>query len=110
MITGLLVFAIFALTAATLGAYSIVAPWWTTKSGTAYFVLFLSLFLLSGFFLVEEIAGQLPEWVKDVFLALVVVAIVWNAATIIWKQLHYWERAAATPEPHGPSRGLLDAD
>jgi hypothetical protein len=106
MMTGLLVFAIFTLTVGTLGAYSIVAPWWTTRSGTAYFVLFLSLALLSGFFLVAEIAGEQPEWVKDVFLALVVVAIVWNAATIVWKQLHYWKAGATTPEPHGPSRGL----
>ena len=104
MITGLLVFAVFTATVATLGAYSIVAPWWTTKSGTAYFVLFLSLALLAGFFLVAEIAGEQPEWVKDVFLALVVVAIVWNAATIVWKQLTYWEHAP-TPDPHGPSRG-----
>ena len=106
MITGLLVFAVFTLTVATLGAYSIVATWWTTKSGTAYFVLFLSLALLAGFFLVAEIAGEQPEWVKDVFLSLVCVAIAWNAGTIIWKQLTYWEHGAPTPEPHGPSRGV----
>lgn len=104
--TGLLVFAIFTLTVGTLGAYSIVAPWWTTRSGTAYFVLFLSLAVLSGFFLVEEVAGRQAEWAKDVCLALVAVATVWNAATIVWKQLHYWRLNGPTPEPHVPSREL----
>ena len=102
--TGILVFIIFTLTVGTLGAYSIVAPWWTTKSGTAYFALFVSLAVLSGFFLVEEVAGRQAEWAKDACLALVAAAIMWNAYTIVWKQLHYWREAHILPEPHGPSR------
>ena len=85
--TGLIVFTIFALTIFTLGAYSIVAPWWTTRAGKAYFILFASLAILSGHFLVEALVGQEPQWVEDVVLGIVAAAIAWNTCTIISKQL-----------------------
>jgi hypothetical protein len=90
--TGLLVFLIFALCGFLLGAYTLLAPWWKTRSGTAYFGLIVSLWLLSGYFLVEELVGRQPQWAKDAALALVAAAIGWNLYTIVWKQLTYWRR------------------
>ena len=103
--TGILVFAIFVLTIFTLGAYSIVAPWWTTRAGKAYFILFASLALLSGHFLIEKLNGQAPQWLEDSFLAIVAAAIAWNGYTIISKQLRYWRAAQATPNPVDPAEG-----
>lgn len=103
--TGLLIFAIFVLTVFTLGAYSIVAPWWTTRAGKAYFVLFTALAILSGHFLVEELVGQQPEWVEDAVLGLVAAAIAWNGYTIISKQLRYWHAAHDAPHPVDPTGG-----
>jgi len=102
--TGILVFAIFVLTVFTLGAYSIVAPWWTTRAGKAYFILFASLSLLAGFFLVQELVGPLPIWVKESALGIVAAAIAWNGYTIISKQLRYWRAAQQVPQPVDPTR------
>lgn len=99
MMTGILIFTIFTLTIAVLGGYTIVAPWWRTRAGKAYFILFCSLALLAGFFLVEALVGELDEWVKDVVLALVAAAIAWNLYTIISKQLYYWRREHPTARP-----------
>lgn len=106
--TGLLIFAIFVLTVFTLGAYSIVAPWWTTRAGRAYFILFFALAVLSGHFLVEELLGQQPQWVEDSILGVVAAAIGWNAYTIISKQLRYWRAEQSRPKPVDPiQRGAL---
>lgn len=96
--TGILIFGIFALTVFTLGAYSIVSPWWTTRAGKAYFVLFASLAVLSGHFLVEELVGQEPQWVEDVVLGIVAAAIAWNCYTIISKQIRGWHAAQAAEQ------------
>lgn len=102
--TGVLVFLIFVLTVFTLGAYSIVAPWWTTRAGKAYFILFVALALLAGFFLVQQLMGPLPEWVKDSALGIVAAAIAWNGYTIISKQIRYWRAAhTITPPPVDPT-------
>lgn len=102
--TGALVFIIFVLTVFTLGAYSIVAPWWTTRAGKAYFILFSALALLAGFFIVQRLLGPQPDWLKDSFLALVAAAIGWNGYTIISKQLRYWRAAQDAPRPDDPTR------
>lgn len=101
--TGILVFTIFVLSVFTLGAYSIVAPWWTTRAGKAYFILFSSLVLLSGHFLVEALVGEQPDWVEDVVLGIVAAAIAWNGYTIISKQLRYWRASLETPAPVDPT-------
>ncbi|QFG09567.1 hypothetical protein HYQ00_gp23 [Arthrobacter phage TripleJ] len=101
--TGILTFTIFVLTVFTLGAYSIVAPWWTTRAGKAYFILFAALAVLAGHFLVEELVGQLPQWVEDSVLGLVAMAIAWNAYTIISKQLRFWRATRDTPKPVDPT-------
>jgi hypothetical protein len=103
--TGILVFVIFVLTVFTLGAYSIVAPWWTTRAGKAYFILFTSLTLLAGFYLVQQLVGPLPVWAKDAALSIVAAAIAWNGYTIISKQLRYWRAAQAAPHPIDPAEG-----
>jgi hypothetical protein len=102
--TGILIFVIFVLTVFTLGAYSIVAPWWTTRAGKAYFILFAALSLLAGFFLVQRLVGPQPDWVKDIALGLVAAAIAWNGYTIISKQLRRWRESQATPLPIDPTR------
>jgi len=102
--TGILVFVIFVLTVFTLGAYSIVAPWWTTRAGKAYFVLFVSLAILAGHFLVEELVGQQPEWVEVTVLGIVAAAIAWNGYTIISKQIRFWRAEhAAVPVTVDPT-------
>jgi len=106
--TGIIVFSIFVLTVFTLGAYSIVAPWWTTRAGKAYFILFAALAILAGHFLVEELVGQLPQWVEDSVLGLVALAIAWNGYTIISKQLRFWRAARETPQPVDPTRSTHD--
>ena len=103
--TGILIFTIFVLSVFTLGAYSIVAPWWTTRAGKAYFILFSSLVLLSGHFLVEALVGEQPDWVEDVVLGIVAAAIAWNGYTIISKQLRYWRAAQSVPNPIDPTKG-----
>ena len=103
--TGILIFAIFVFTVFTLGAYSIVAPWWTTRAGKAYFILFAALAVLAGHFLIEELVGQLPQWVEDCVLGLVAGAILWNAYTIISKQLRFWRAARTAPQPVDPTTG-----
>ena len=103
--TGILIFIIFVLSVFTLGAYSIVAPWWTTRAGKAYFILFAALSILAGHFLVEELVGQQPQWVEDVVLGIVAAAIAWNGYTIISKQLRYWRASQAVPRPDDPSAG-----
>lgn len=104
--TGLLVFAIFVLTVFILGAYSIVAPWWTTRAGKAYFILFMALAMLAGFFLVQRLIGPQPDWAKDTALTLVAAAIAWNGYTIISKQIRKWrESQHATPTPMDPTGG-----
>jgi hypothetical protein len=108
--TGILIFVIFVLTVFTLGAYSIVAPWWTTRAGKAYFILFSALALLAGFFMVQRLVGPQPDWAKDTMLGIVALAIGWNGYTIISKQLRYWRAAhTTTPPPVDPTttaRGL----
>lgn len=101
--TGILVFTIFVLTVFILGAYSIVAPWWTTRAGKAYFILFASLALLAGFFLVQQLVGPLPEWVKQSVLGIVAAAIAWNGYTIISKQIRRWRETQAAPQPIDPA-------
>ena len=103
--TGILVFTIFVLTVFVLGAYSIVAPWWTTRAGKAYFVLFAALALLAGFFLVQQLVGPLPVWVKDSALGIVAAAIAWNGYTIISKQLRRWRESQVAPRPLDPAEG-----
>jgi len=105
--TGILIFVIFVLTVFTLGAYSIVAPWWTTRAGKAYFILFTALAILSGHFLIEELVGQQPRWVEDSILGIVAAAIGWNGYTIISKQLRFWRASRETPQPIDPTRSTL---
>ena len=102
--TGILIFIIFVLTVFTLGAYSIVAPWWTTRAGRAYFILFAALALLAGFFLVQRLIGAQAEWAKDSMLALVAVSIGWNGYTIISKQLRHWRASRILPAPVDPAQ------
>jgi hypothetical protein len=102
--TGILIFIIFTLTVAVLGGYTIVSPWWRSRAGRAYFILFCSLALLAGFFLVEGLVGHQPVWAKDTVLGLVAAAIAWNLYTIISKQLYYWriEHPEARPDLADP--------
>lgn len=103
--TGILIFVIFVLTVFTLGAYSIVAPWWTTRAGRAYFVMFFALAILSGYFLIERLMGQQPQWAEDTVLGVVALAIAWNGYTIISKQLRYWHAEQDANNPVDPTRG-----
>jgi len=89
--TGLLIFAIFTLSVATIGAYSIVAPWWLHRAGRAYMALFASLTLLSGFFLIEELEGPQAAWAQDTVIGLVALAIAFNAYIIVSKQIRAWK-------------------
>jgi hypothetical protein len=100
MITGILIFTIFALALFTMGAYLIVAPWWKHRAGRAYMTLFASLTLLTGFFLVEQLAGQQPEWIQSIFIGLVAFAIGFNCYTIVSKQVRAWR--IEHPENHHP--------
>lgn len=104
--TGILIFVIFALSIFTLGAYTIVAPWWTTRAGRAYFILFSALALLSGHFLIEQLVGQQAKWFENGVLGVLAAAIAWNTYTIISKQLHYW-RAGRDTHPHAEPGGQL---
>lgn len=103
--TGILIFTIFVLTVFVLGAYTIVAPWWTTRAGKAYFIMFLALAILSGHFLLERLLGQQPQWVENVILGIVAGAIGWNGYTIISKQIRFWQASHETPNPVDPTRG-----
>ena len=105
--TGILIFTIFALTIFTLGAYTIVAPWWTTRAGKAYFILFAALAILSGHFLVERLTGQQPQWVEETVLGIIAAAIAWNAYTIISKQIRNWQASRPkADEPIPPATGV----
>jgi cytochrome b len=95
--TGLFIFLIFGLCCVLIGAYSLLAPWWRRRSSTAYFGLVVALLILSGFFLAEELVGQWPDWVQDVVLGILVLALVWNVYTIVWKQIHYWHKTHPDP-------------
>lgn len=103
--TGLLIFTIFVLTVFILGAYSIVAPWWTTRAGKAYFIMFAALAILAGHFLIERLNGQAPQWVEDSVLGVVAGAIAWNGYTIVSKQIRYWRASQDHPQPVDPTRG-----
>lgn len=103
--TGLLIFAIFVLTVFILGAYSIVAPWWTTRAGKAYFIMFAALAILAGHFLIEKLNGQAPQWVEDSVLGIVAGAIAWNGYTIVSKQIRYWRASQDHPQPVDPTKG-----
>ena len=103
--TGLLIFTIFVLTVFILGAYTIVAPWWTTRAGKAYFIMFAALSILSGHFLIERLMGQAPQWVEDSVLGIVAGAIAWNGYTIVSKQIRYWRASQDHPQPVDPTRG-----
>jgi hypothetical protein len=103
--TGILIFTIFVLTVFTLGAYSIVAPWWTTRAGKAYFIMFAALAILAGHFLIERLMGQQPEWVENTILGIVAAAIGWNCYTIISKQIRYWRAEHDGTAPVDPTRG-----
>ena len=99
-LTGLLIFVIFTLSVGTIGAYSIVAPWWLHRAGRAYMALFGSLTLLTGFFLVEHLAGQQALWAQSTVIGLVAIAIAFNAYTIVSKQVRAWK--VEHPENHTP--------
>lgn len=103
--TGILIFVIFALSVFTLGAYTIVAPWWTTRAGRAYFILFAALALLAGHFLVEQLVGQQAKWFENSVLGALAGAIAWNTYTIISKQLHYWRAGRTVPAPDETAGG-----
>lgn len=103
--TGLLIFAIFVLTVFILGAYSIVAPWWTTRAGKAYFIMFAALAILAGHFLIERLNGQAPQWVEDSVLGIVAGAIAWNGYTIVSKQIRYWRASQDHPQTVDPTKG-----
>ena len=99
-LTGLLIFVIFALAVFNMGAYTIVAPWWLHRAGRAYMTLFGSLTLLTGFFLVEHLAGQQALWAQSIAIGLVAVAIAFNSYVIISKQIRAWK--IEHPENHTP--------
>lgn len=103
--TGILIFIIFVLTVFTLGAYSIVAPWWTTRAGKAYFIMFFALAILAGHFLIERLMGQQPAIVENIILGIVAAAIGWNAYTIISKQIRFWRATQDDATPADPTRG-----
>lgn len=69
-------------------AYTLFAPWWSTRSGRAVFALYWSYMLVLGHFATEEIWGQRPEWVEYILVIMVIFAMAWNGYTIISKQVH----------------------
>lgn len=107
--TGVLVFLLFTLTVGLLGGYTFFAPWWTRRAGRAYFLLFVSLAVLSGHFLIEEMIGQSPQWVEDSALGFVALAVAWNLWTIISKQVWYW-RQHPPVYPDGPTKAVPSND
>jgi len=98
--TGLLIFTVFTLTLLTMGAYTIVAPWWLHRAGRAYMALFASLTLLTGSFMFEYAQGEMPDWIQGIFVLLVAFAIAWNLYVIVSKQVRAWHNEH--PEHHTP--------
>ena len=101
-ITGLLIFTIFTLTLFTMGSYTVVARWWLHRAGRAYMALFASLTFLTGFFLVEHLAGQQALWAQSAAIGLVALAIGFNTYTIVSKQIRAWRiEHPETNDPQG---------
>lgn len=102
MIDGILIYAVFTLSAFVMGSYTVVARWWLHRAGRAYMILFASLFLLSGFFLFERLTVQQAEWAQSTVIGLVAAAIAFNGYVIISKQIRAWRiEHPNTREPEG---------
>lgn len=85
MTTLLIIAGLVALTVVL--AYTLFAPWWSTRSGRAVFALYWSYMLILGHFTMEAIWGQNPKWVEYALLILVILTMAWNGYTIISKQV-----------------------
>lgn len=68
-------------------AYTLFAPWWSTRAGRAAFGLYWSYLLVIGHFAAEAIWGQGPDWHEIALLILVEAVMLWNGYTIVSKQI-----------------------
>lgn len=72
---------------AVVMAYTLFAPWWSTRSGRAVFALYWSWALVLGHFSMEALVGQNPAWVEYALVILVTLTMAWNGYTIVSKQI-----------------------
>lgn len=72
---------------AVVVAYTLFAPWWTTRAGRAVFALYWALLAVVGHFAAEAIWGQGPDWRELALVVMVEGAMLWNGYTIISKQV-----------------------
>lgn len=77
------------LALATFTAYSVLAPWWSTRSGLAYWVLQASLILFGGHYVAVALSGEAVPWRRLTVICLVGLALGWNLIAVTWKQWHY---------------------
>ncbi|MEO5317582.1 hypothetical protein PV761_03175 [Arthrobacter sp. CC3] len=73
--------------AAVLAAYSLFAPWWTSRAGRAVFALYWTVGLLIAHFAAEEIWGQGAPWRELVLMILMELVLLWNGYVIVSKQV-----------------------
>lgn len=73
--------------AAVVLAYTLFAPWWSTRAGRAVFALYWSMLLVVAHFALEAIYGQGPDWHEIGLLLLVEASMLWNGYTIVSKQI-----------------------
>lgn len=70
-----------------IAAYTLFAPWWSTRAGRAVFALYWTFGLIILHFASEAAFGQASDWVEVALLLLVIAVISWNGYTIVSKQL-----------------------
>lgn len=75
------------LALAVIVAYTLFAPWWTTRAGRAVFALYVTFGLIVVHFASEAIFGQGPAWYEAALAVLAGAVILWNGYTIISKQV-----------------------
>jgi hypothetical protein len=68
-------------------AYSLFAPWWTTRAGRAVFALYWTVGLLIVHFTAEELWGQGAPWRELALMVLMEAVLLWNGYTIVSKQV-----------------------
>ena len=72
---------------AVVVAYTLFAPWWTTRAGRAVFALYWTMLAIVGHFAAEAIWGQGPPWHELALLVMVEAAMIWNGYVLVSKQV-----------------------
>lgn len=66
-------------------AYSLTARWWQTRSGTALWVIHMTIMLLLGHFVLEGSQGQV-YWRELVLLVLLCAALLYWLFVVVYKR------------------------